>query len=276
MFPPVTTVYTLTAIAETIPPFCTGQPGTTHTVEVFQTFIQPLSAQICFGDSIYLGDAYHNTAGVYFDTLQSIDGCDSVLATTLTITALDTTYLTDTSCDPMQTGVFTDVTTDDNGCDSTTITTVTWVLADTTLLQSSTCDELSSGVFTDLYTGQSGCDSIVIETVTFIPPDSTWIPGQTCDPFMAGTFISVLQNTNGCDSFIIETVMLIPADTTILSGETCEPSMAGVFTRLLTNAGCSGRTNHRPPLSVLHQPYSHMEHSTIQAFRLNLAVLPGR
>ena len=237
VFPPVTTVYTLTAIAETIPPFCTGQPGTTHTVEVFQTFIQPLSAQICFGDSLYLGDAYHNTAGVYFDTLQSIDGCDSVLATTLTITALDTTYLTDTSCDPMQTGVFTDVTTDDNGCDSTTITTVTWVLADTTLLQSSTCDELSSGVFTDLYTGQSGCDSIVIETVTFIPPDSTWIPGQTCDPFMAGTFISVLQNTNGCDSFIIETVMLIPADTTILSGETCEPSMAGVFTRLLTNAG---------------------------------------
>lgn len=237
VFPPVTTVYTLTAIAETIPPFCTGQPGTTHTVEVFQTFIQPLSAQICFGDSLYLGDAYHNTAGVYFDTLQSIDGCDSVLATTLTITALDTTYLTDTSCDPMQTGVFTDVTTDDNGCDSTTITTVTWVLADTTLLQSNTCDELSSGVFTDLYTGQSGCDSIVIETVTFIPPDSTWIPGQTCDPFMAGTFISVLQNTNGCDSFIIETVMLIPADTTILSGETCEPSMAGVFTRLLTNAG---------------------------------------
>ena len=237
VFPPVTTVYTLTAIAETIPPFCTGQPGTTHTVEVFQTFIQPLSAQICFGDSLYLGDAYYNTAGVYFDTLQSIDGCDSVLATTLTITALDTTYLTDTSCDPMQTGVFTDVTTDDNGCDSTTITTVTWVLADTTLLQSNTCDELSSGVFTDLYTGQSGCDSIVIETVTFIPPDSTWIPGQTCDPFMAGTFISVLQNTNGCDSFIIETVMLIPADTTILSGETCEPSMAGVFTRLLTNAG---------------------------------------
>lgn len=237
VLPSVTTVYTLTTIAETTTPFCTGQPGTTHTVEVFQNFATALSDQICSGDSIYLGDAYQSTTGVYYDTLQSTNGCDSVLATTLTVNAQDTTYFADTSCDSMQTGVFTDVFTDNNGCDSTTITTVTWVLADTTLLQSNTCDELSSGVFTDMFTGQSGCDSIVIETVTFIQSDSTWISDVTCDPFMAGTFITVLQNTNGCDSFIIETIMLILADTTIISGETCEPSMAGVFARLLTNAG---------------------------------------
>lgn len=237
VLPSVTTVYTLTSIQETISPFCIGQPGTTHTIEVFQNFIQPLSAQICFGDSIYLGDAFQSNGGTYFDTLQSVDGCDSILATTLTINTLDTTYLTDTSCDSFQTGVFTDVYADYNGCDSTTITTVTWVLADTTLLQSNTCDALSSGVFSDVYTGQSGCDSVVIETIAYIPPDSTWISDETCDPAIAGTFIQVSQNTFGCDSFIIETVLLIPSDTTIVSSETCDPSVAGVFTSILTNAG---------------------------------------
>jgi len=237
LYPLLTTTYTLVDVTETVAPLCVGSPGVGHTIQVFDNYTIPLTDQICSGDSLYVGGAYQTSGGIYYDTLQSTYGCDSVLATTLTLYTLDTTYRTDTSCDSMQTGVFTDVFTDDNGCDSTTITTVTWVLADTTLLQSNTCDELSSGVFTDLYTGQSGCDSIVIETITFVPPDSTWVYGETCDPAIAGTFIQVLQNTFGCDSFIIETVMLIPSDTTIVSGETCDASMAGVFTRLLTNAG---------------------------------------
>jgi gliding motility-associated-like protein len=237
VLPTATTVYTLTDIAETIPPFCIGHPGTTHSVEVFQNYLIPLTSQICFGDSLLVAGAYQKAEGIYHDSLLTTHGCDSVLVTTLTVYSLDTTYLTDKSCDPSQTGVFTNVLSDQHGCDSTIITTVTFSLVDTTEIQSNTCDQLSAGVFSNLLTGQDGCDSLVIETITYLPPDSTWISGTTCVPADAGTFIEVLMNGQGCDSFIIETILLVPSDTTILTGETCDPGIAGVFSQTLTNSG---------------------------------------
>ena len=237
VFPTATSVYTLTDIAETFPPFCIGHPGTTHTVEVFQHFNLSLSADICFGDSLFLGGGYQHAAGVYHDSLLTTYGCDSILMTILTVYPLDTTYLSDKTCDPLQTGVFTSVLSDGHGCDSTIITIVTFALVDTTLIQSNTCDQQAAGVFSNLFSGQDGCDSLVIETITYIPPDSTWISGTTCLPADAGTFIEVQMNGQGCDSFIIETILLIPSDTTTLTGETCDPATAGVHTQLLTNHG---------------------------------------
>ncbi|MBI4649536.1 MAG: gliding motility-associated C-terminal domain-containing protein, partial [Bacteroidia bacterium] len=43
---------------------------------------------ICSGDSILLGGAYRHFAGVYYDTLISIAGCDSIIITTLTVNSL--------------------------------------------------------------------------------------------------------------------------------------------------------------------------------------------
>ncbi len=237
LLPLMTTTYTMINVAEANAPICAGTPGASHTIDVFDPYIIPISEQVCTGDSLFIGGAYQTVEGVYFDTLQSTQGCDSILATTLILYALDTTYLTDTSCDTMQTGVFTDVFSDQNGCDSTTITTITWVLADTTLLQSFTCNEQSEGIFTDVLIGQSGCDSVVIETVIFVPPDSTWTSGTTCDPSIAGTFIEVQMNVAGCDSFLIEIIVLVDADTTIITGETCIAGEAGEFMQLFTNAG---------------------------------------
>jgi len=41
--------------------------------------------EICQNDSIFLEGNYQNTSGIYYDTLQTILGCDSVMATTLTV-----------------------------------------------------------------------------------------------------------------------------------------------------------------------------------------------
>ncbi len=51
-------------------------------------FIQ--NASICQGDSILLYGIYQNSSGIYYDSLQTITGCDSILSTTLTVTALPT------------------------------------------------------------------------------------------------------------------------------------------------------------------------------------------
>lgn len=58
---------------------------------------------ICQGDSILLYGNYESVAGIYYDSLQTINGCDSVLSTTLTIDSLPNVFLSsfnpDTLCD---------------------------------------------------------------------------------------------------------------------------------------------------------------------------------
>mgnify|MGYP002020411352 CR=1 FL=1 len=41
--------------------------------------------KLCIGDSAYLSSNYQTSSGVYYDTIQSINGCDSVVETLLII-----------------------------------------------------------------------------------------------------------------------------------------------------------------------------------------------
>lgn len=52
---------------------------------LYPVYSIPQNATICQGDSIFLEGAYQTTNGVYFDTLQTIHGCDSLITTTLTV-----------------------------------------------------------------------------------------------------------------------------------------------------------------------------------------------
>ncbi|MBW8051740.1 MAG: hypothetical protein FVQ77_15665, partial [Cytophagales bacterium] len=55
------------------------------TLTVNPTYTIPAADTICDNDSILLGGSYQNTPGTYYDTLASVSGCDSVIATTLTV-----------------------------------------------------------------------------------------------------------------------------------------------------------------------------------------------
>ena len=213
------------------------------------------AVSICAGDSIILAGSFQTQSGNYVDTLISVTGCDSIIQTTLTVLAKDTTYIDDTSCDPMQTGVFVVTKTNQSGCDSIIITTITFAPADTTQIQSFTCDMQDAGVFNHLLVTQEGCDSLVIETIAFIPSDTTLLSSKTCDTATAGTFIRILNNAAGCDSLIIETIAFVEADTTILNGETCDLASAGTFTQIFSNAdGCDSiiiETIHLLPSDTL-------------------------
>jgi gliding motility-associated-like protein len=237
--PSSSTTYTLQDVIDLSTPGCRQDPDTGILIEVFDVYLVQQDEMICAGDSILLGGDFQTNTGNYFDTLSTINGCDSVIETLLMVLLPDTTFLDDASCDSAQIGTFINVYTNQMGCDSTTITTVAYVLSDTTTLTSGTCDFQQAGTFTEYFTGQSGCDSVVIETITFIPSDTTLLTGETCDAAAAGTFTQILTNTGGCDSLVIETIQLSPSDTTSISGETCYPSEAGTFIQLLTNAaGC--------------------------------------
>jgi hypothetical protein len=48
-------------------------------------FIITDSVAITPGDSIFLGGGYQTSAGVYFDTLQTVHNCDSIIISTLSV-----------------------------------------------------------------------------------------------------------------------------------------------------------------------------------------------
>jgi hypothetical protein len=75
---------------------CDSVLTTTLTVGSISSGSQAIS--ICSNDSILLGGAYQNAAGTYIDNFTAVNGCDSMVTTTLTINAAPViTFSNDTS-----------------------------------------------------------------------------------------------------------------------------------------------------------------------------------
>jgi len=224
---------------------------------VHPNYFVPQSFAICQGDSIMLGGVYQNSAGTYYDTLQSVNTCDSIIATTLIVNPTYTINTSATICDgdsillggSYQTiaGVYTDIYSSINGCDSTVNTTliVNPVYVINQNIEICAGDSIylggayqnTTGVYTDVYSSIFGCDSIVVTTlgikaiatntltpITICDNDSALIFGnyQT----VAGMYSTVIPNgaVNGCDSIVYQELMVNPtyqffANTTICSGD---------------------------------------------------------
>jgi gliding motility-associated-like protein len=237
--PATTTIYKITSISDNSTPACAVNLADSVTVTVYQHAFATQIAQICEGQSLFVGGAAQTTSGVYTDSLNTIHGCDSVIVTTLTVFEIDTLILNTNTCDPAQVGTNTQTFQQTNGCDSVVINTVTLLPSNTTLLFDKSCDLNNVGVFTQNLLNIFGCDSTVITTVTFALSDTTLVSATTCDPGATGVFYNTLQTTDGCDSLIITTVTQLPIDTTLLSGTSCNTANVGVFTNVLSNQfGC--------------------------------------
>jgi len=237
--PTATTNYTLQQVSLSQAPFCSTSINSSVTVTVNAATTTNATAQICEGGSIVLGGSAQTQPGIYSDTLSTSSGCDSIILTTLSVIANDTSYAFDTSCNPAQTGVFTNVFAAQSGCDSVVVTTIAFSAVDSTFLSATTCDPVQSGVFTQSLTNQLGCDSLVITTVTLLPSTSTTVFDTSCDPAQTGVFTNVFAAQNGCDSVVVTTITYSAVDSTLLSATTCDPTQAGVFNQSLTNQlGC--------------------------------------
>ncbi len=148
-------------------------------VTVFNVFNTPISASICAEDSIFLENAWQNSAGVYVDSLLTINGCDSLITTTLSLYPSDTVNLTLEVC-----------------------------AGDSALLGGSY--QTVSGSYTDTYTSIFGCDSTVITAMTVLPLNETFDTVAVCfgDSLftggawqtLSGDYIDSLLAINGCDS----------------------------------------------------------------------------
>ena len=83
---------------------------------------------ICSGDSVLFGGKYYNQTGIYYDTLQTVFGCDSIITLHLMVNPTSNTSIYDTVCQGdsvlfngqyyTQTGIYTARLQNVFGCDS--------------------------------------------------------------------------------------------------------------------------------------------------------------
>ncbi|MCB0519005.1 MAG: hypothetical protein KDD27_08705, partial [Saprospiraceae bacterium] len=237
--PVATTDFQLDSVVNAINSACFNLIGQNLTIEVFPVYDFSTAASICEGESILLGGALQTMPGTYIDFFNTANGCDSIVATTLSVFPVDTVYFFETTCTASSAGIFTENYQNQFGCDSIVITETTYIAPETIYEVGTTCNPGEAGTESVLYQNQFGCDSIVITTVVLLLSDTVYLNGISCDPNQVGIFEEIFQNQNGCDSLVITNVAFAEADTTVLFGSSCDPNLTGVFEQTFQNQnGC--------------------------------------
>ena len=249
------------------------------TLSVNPIFNTNLSAFICEGETYSENGFNVSEAGVYTQTLTSVNGCDSIVTLTLNVNPIFNTELSATICEGQvytennfnvsEAGVYTQTLTSVNGCDSIITLTLNILPSYNTNLTATICEgsELNisgfnvseAGVYTQSFTAVNGCDSIVTLTVTENPTIHTNLTLTICEGTSlnfsgfnvseAGVYTQTHTSVNGCDSVVTLTVTELPTVHTDLTLTICEGtslnfsgfnvSEAGVYTQTHTAVnGC--------------------------------------
>jgi gliding motility-associated-like protein len=110
------------------------------TLSVDSSFTDSISVSICDFDfdSLFAGGMWQTTSGTYMDTLATSTGCDSIVITTLTVTAFVSNSVSMNICE-----------------------------GDSTLLAGAF--QTVAGNYNDTVTAASGCDSIITTTLSLDP-----------------------------------------------------------------------------------------------------------
>ena len=192
-----------------------------HTITVFE--IEPITSSenlgLCPGGTVTVfGDQVDET-GIYTQTFQAENGCDSTH--TITVFELDTFTTSETlpdQCAGTSVDIFGDQVTE-------------------------------SGIYTQTFTAANGCDSTHTVTVTFLPPNETaediyLCEGESIDVFGVmedepGVYAETFTAANGCDS--THTITLIAEEFTgsanIFPPCPSDPDAWIVYIRTVGNGG---------------------------------------
>ena len=181
VYPTSNTTYTVTV---SIGANCTATA--TETVTVNQPSASSFSQTVCNGESFSFGGNTLTAGGVYYDTLQNVTGCDSIVTLTFNVLPLATATINATICtnqsyefDGMQLtqeGQYFDTLQTQAGCDSFVVLNLSVVSQLTSSYSAAICQGESydfngqqlttSDVYTATLTSAGGCDSVVTLTLT--------------------------------------------------------------------------------------------------------------
>ena len=232
-----------------------------------------LNMAICEG-STYSENGFNvDEAGVYIRSLQTVNGCDSIVTLTLTVNPIENTTLSAAICEGAtytengfnvsEAGTYTQNLQTINGCDSIvtlnlSVNPVASITLSAAICEGSTYTEngfnvSEAGTYTQNLQTINGCDSIVTLNLAINPVASTNLTAAICEGSSytengfnaseAGTYTQNLQTVNGCDSIVTLTLTVNPTynitiDASINEGETYEEngfseSEAGTYVHTL-------------------------------------------
>ena len=208
------------------------------TLTVNPTSEENMSETICQGESVTIGTSTYTAAGIYTDTLSTVNGCDSIINLTLAVNQAYTLGIDRTICEGESvtvgssvyttSGTYSDILTTVNGCDSTinlnlTVNPVYVVDTIQTICEGESVTIGSSvytlgGNYTDVLTTTNGCDSTINLTLMVNPLATTLLDVDVCEggQYNGVTYSSdailtdVYTDSNGCDSTVITNVDVPP------------------------------------------------------------------
>lgn len=220
--------------------------------------VYPITGAICTGQTYTVGTSSYDVSGVYFDTLSSSIGCDSIVRLTLTVADILETDLAPSICEGEsftvgsstynQTGDFDDFFVTSTGCDSVVHLHLTVLDVPETFLDINICNGESFGVgsstynatgtYTNVLTAANGCDSIIHLDLTVLNVPMTNLDINICDGEsyavgsssynISGTYTDVLTAANGCDSIVHLDLTVLNVPVTNLDINICEGETYGV------------------------------------------------
>lgn len=206
---------------------------------------------ICAGDSAFLAQHYQTTSGTYTDSLLTQLGCDSLVATHLTVLPIALNQQAEAICigDSLlvhgvyqhTTGVYTDTLTGANGCDSVSVIqltvnpiysindTIELCMGDSVFL--SGAFQTQAGFYLDSLQASTGCDSVAlvelvvyptytsVDSIVLCQGDSVLVHGAY--QAQPDTYIDSLQTSAGCDSLLLVELLVNPSYTSTDTVELC-------------------------------------------------------
>lgn len=228
------------------------------TLTVYPTFSETAEMTICEGQSAFLGGAEQTQPGDYTDVYETVNGCDSVVVTTLFVVDEIVNNTTAEICEgesiflggaqQTEPGSYTDTFESAAGCDSLVVTELTvnptYYIDDVVV---SICPGDSAflsggyqtipGFYTDLYDTEFGCDSVVVSELVTVP-DPIPVIDQVGNVLQTGVYASYQWYLDGEP---------IPG----ADGMTWEPTQNGMYTvDVVDENGCTGISDPYPVVTV--------------------------
>ena len=198
------------------------------------------------------GNHIWTISGIYTDTLQNMNGCDSTITVNLTI-GNTSSLLSETACNGYlspsgnyywnSTGIYYDSLVNAIGCDSIITIDLTIHNSTSSIISQTECEDYTSpsgnytwtvsGTYFDTIMNTSGCDSLItIDLIINNSTDSIFLV-TACNSFTSpsgyytwntsGTYFDTISNIVGCDSLITFILTILENSTSTLNEISCYP-----------------------------------------------------
>lgn len=209
-------------------------------ITVYPLSTGEITAEICQGQTYHFNGQILDTAGEYSADLTSVEGCDSIVTLTLTVTPLLTETITAEICEGKaynfngqlltESGTYVEDQTTADGCDSLAILHLVVTPPPIDTIADEICEPVyyfpgaprETGTYFAVVTDAEGCEMVIrldlvvhpiqVEQikVTIDEGDAYLLPDGSTEATTSGTYSFTLTSAQGCDSIVVVDVRVLP------------------------------------------------------------------